>query len=93
MLLEDTRCHKEAALDIGLQQTILSHRFTDGEVTEVSILYSNKAFENTSIQWLVHTNQVCYFIIIPLLVTDALLLQPIQMFSDPGFMKMLDIAS
>ena len=57
MLPEDARQCKEAALDSSLQtqQMILSDHFHSAEVT---IPYSDKAFEEAVIEWLIHTNQV-----------------------------------
>ena len=60
MLPDDTRWRKEAASDSGvLTQTDLSNHFTEAEAT---IPYSDKAFQDASLQWLIHTNQVCFLV-------------------------------
>ena len=57
MLPDDTKQRREAASDSGLQtQTDISNHLTEVEV----IPYSDQAFQDASIQWLVHTNQVCF---------------------------------
>ena len=61
MLPEDTRQCKEAVLDSSLQtqQTMLTDHFQDAEIV---VPYSDQAFEALSIEWLVHTNQVCHLL-------------------------------
>ena len=70
MLPDDTKQRREAS-EVG-QQTALTEHFKEAEVT---IPYSAKAFEDAAIEWLVHTNQVCYWILCSfqlLRVSDAL---------------------
>jgi hypothetical protein len=57
MLPQDSKERRVAALDsdLLLTQTNLSNHFT--EAAEV-IPYSDQAFQDASIQWLVQTNQV-----------------------------------
>ena len=64
MLPEDTRQRKEAALDSSMQaqQTSLSDHFHP--LNEDIIPYSNQALEAAAIDWLIHTNQVCNFVLI-----------------------------
>ena len=68
MLPEDSRQCKEAASESGLHQMALSSHFAD---TEVSIPYSNKVFEDATIQWLVHTNQVGSFVSLAYYLTES----------------------
>ncbi|KAF8258252.1 hypothetical protein EI94DRAFT_1623586, partial [Lactarius quietus] len=91
MLLEDTRRRKEAALDSAMktQQKVLGDHFGPPEAV---IPYSDRAFEAATIEWLVHTNQACIFIV-SFSFPDIFPLQPIHAFKHPTFKKMLDIAS
>ena len=91
MLPDDTKQHREAASDSSLlcTQTKISNHFPEAKV----IPYSDQVFQDTSIQWLIHTNQVCFLITSWQVDVDALLLQPIQVFSNLGFKKMLSITS
>ena len=62
MLPEDTRQHKEAALDSSMQvqQTSISDHCNI--LNNIIIPYCDMAFEATAINWLVHTNQVDSFV-------------------------------
>jgi hypothetical protein len=91
MLPDDTRQRRETTLDNSLQtqQTALTDHFNTAEVV---VPYSDQAFQSATIEWLVHTNQVCGFFSF-LSIADRLLLQPIQVFNHATFKSMLDIAS
>jgi hypothetical protein len=72
MLPDDTKQRREIASDSGvLTQMELSNHFTEAEV---NIPYSNKVFQDASLQWLIHTNQVCFLVFLPVSDSDALLL-------------------
>jgi hypothetical protein len=94
MLPEDAKQRKEAAMDKTLkaQQTVLSDHFSPPDADIIP--YSDRAFEAAAIEWLIHSNQVRYFILVCFVQrSDPWPLQPIQTFKSAMFKKMLDIAS
>lgn len=59
MLPDDTKARRAARLEETLRQTEVDDHFTTQKPEDRPQPYSDKAFEEAAIQWLIETDQVC----------------------------------
>jgi hypothetical protein len=92
MLPEDAKARRKEALEKLIEQTQVNDHFHPMMPDDKPTPYSDEAFKEAAIQWLIETDQVrLNFLLVAF--SHGFLGQPIAAFEHPSFQKMINIAS